>query len=187
MSGRTQVLIVDDEQVVCDLLSEELTERGYLCAAVLSGQEALAKTREESSDIVLLDIRLPGLSGIEVLRKLSEERPGLPVIMITALNDASTAVEAMKLGAYDYIVKPFDLDQVESCMRRALKQRDSKSRTLEMDAIARGVESGLSPSVVPMGLVIERTADAARQLGIPERDINKWVAERRKQIIELLA
>ena len=137
MASRIRVLIVDDEQVVCDLLSEELTERGYLCTAVLSGQEALAKTKEEHFDLVLLDVRLPGMSGMEVLRKLSEERPSFPVIMITALNDASTAVEAMKLGAYDYIVKPFDLGQVESCMRRALKQRGAKSRTLDMEAIAR--------------------------------------------------
>jgi DNA-binding NtrC family response regulator len=187
MASRIRVLIVDDEQVVCDLLSEELTERGYLCTAVLSGQEALAKTKEERFDLVLLDVRLPGLSGMEVLRKLFEERPSFPVIMITALNDASTAVEAMKLGAYDYIVKPFDLDQVESCMRRALKQRDTKGRSLEMDAIARGVEFGLSPSSVPMELVIERAADAARQLTIPEKDIKKWVAERSKRVLRLRA
>jgi len=187
MASRIRVLIVDDEQVVCDLLSEELTERGYLCTTVLSGQEALAKTKEERFGLVLLDVRLPGLSGMGVLRKLSEERPSFPVIMITALNDASTAVEAMKLGAYDYIVKPFDVDQVESCMRRALKQRDAKSMALEMDAIARGVESGLSPASVPFSLVIERTTDAARQLAIPEKDIKKWVAERSKRALGLRA
>ncbi len=121
VSKKPNVLIVDDEQVVCDLLHDELSERGYLCTTVLSGDDALGKLAKQDFDVVLLDIRLPGMSGMEVLREIWLNHGNTATIMITAVNDVDTAVEAMKLGASDYIVKPFDLDRVNTSIRAALK------------------------------------------------------------------
>ena len=179
VNKKPAVLIVDDEQVVCDILSVELSERGYLCTTVLSGDEALAKMAKEDFEVVLLDIRLPGMSGMEVLREIWLNHGNTATIMITAVNDVNTAVEAMKLGASEYIVKPFDLDRVADSIGTALeaKRADSKS-TSPIDAIALGVEVKLDPLSNYSKLVTERTIDVAWQLGIAEEEIEKWAAER---------
>jgi len=128
---KPSVLIVDDESVVCDVLYDGLSERGYLCTTVLNGNEALAKLATEDFNVVLLDIRLPGMSGMEVLWEIWLKQGNTATIMITAVNDVNTAVKAMKLGASDYLVKPFDLDRVETSIRTASdrKQANGKSST----------------------------------------------------------
>jgi len=146
VNQKPSVLIVDDEQVVCDILYDELSERGYLCTTALSGKDALAKLAAEDFDVVLLDIRLPGMSGLEVLREIWLNHSDTATIMITAVNDVNTAVLAIKWGASDYLVKPFNLDRVDASIRTAL---DTKQATIKpptrMDAIARGVEKKLDP------------------------------------------
>ena len=177
VNKKPSVLIVDDEQVVCDVLYEELSERDYLCATALSGKDALAKLATEDFAVVLLDIRLPGMSGMEVLREIWLNHSNAATIMITAVNDVSTAVEAMKLGASDYLVKPFDLDRVATSIHTALetKQAAQKSPT-EIDAIARGVEVKLDPFPAFSRVVTERTIDIARQLDIAEAEIQQWAS-----------
>ena len=190
---KPSVLIVDDEQAVCDLLHDELSERGYLCATALDGNEALAKLATEDFNVALVDIKLARVSGIEVLRKMQSNYPNTVAIMITAVNKVDTAVEAIKLGASDYIVKPLDLDRVNTSIRTALetKQVTSKSST-EMDAIARGVEAREELLTGYSKTVTERTIDIARQLGMAEEEIQRWVAARamldseRNRIIESL-
>lgn len=174
---RPSVLIVDDEQVVCDVLYDYLTERGYQCATVVSGKEALAKLSEQDFDAVLLDIRLPGMSGMEVLHQIWSEHGTTATIMITAVNDVGTAVEAMKLGALDYIVKPFDLDRVDATLRTALETRKAAQKSCaEIDAIARGIEAKLDPYSDYANLVTQTTIDIARKLETPEEEIQTWAA-----------
>jgi DNA-binding NtrC family response regulator len=169
------VLIVDDEPVVCDLLHSELSERGYQCTAVLSGKDALAQLASQDFDAVLLDIRLPGMSGMDVLREIWLNHNTTATIMITAVNDVDTAVEAMKLGASDYIVKPFDLDRVDTSIRTALETKPTaETAPSDMDAIARGVEARLDPLSSYSEMVTRRTIDIAWQLGIPEEEIQRW-------------
>src|SRR4030043_1314158 len=152
---KRRVLIVDDEPVICDLLSEDLSERGYLCEIAFDGNCALQKLAKEKYDITLLDIRLPEISGIEVLKEI-KSRYSSVVIMITAIDDVNTAVESMKLGALDYIVKPFNLDMLNSSINAALEKNIKSSlktnlttatdvgyeekELKELDAIARGIE-----------------------------------------------
>jgi len=172
---KPRVLIVDDEQVVCDLLQDELSNRGYLCTTALDGAEALADLAKQEFDVALLDIRLPGMSGMEVLREIWLNHIRTATIMITAINDVDTAVEAMKLGALDYIVKPFKLDRVDASIRNALETRQAlKKPTVEMDAIAHGVEAKLDPFSAYSKVVTQRTANIARQLGIDEKEIQRW-------------
>ena len=179
VNKRLSILIVDDEQVVCDLLHDELSERGYLCTTALDGNAALAKLATKDFDAVLLDIRLPGMSGMEVLRKALLDHHNTVTIMVTAINDVETAVEAMKLGASDYIVKPFDMDTVDMSIRTALEtKRTTGKRLSEMDSIASGVEVLLDPFLSYSKMVTQRTVDIARRLGISEKEIERWSVEK---------
>lgn len=199
--SKQKVLIVDDEQLVCDLLSDELHEQGYLCSIALEGAEALAKLAVEDFDLVLLDIRLPDISGIEILSKIRLKHPHVATVMVTAVNSVDTAVEATKLGALDYIVKPFNLDRVDASIRTILesKTRMSKNgeweidcgvsdegeerRTMEesyrqMNAIAQGVEARLNLFLGFSKAVTQEAVGIAWQLGIHEEEIERWAAIR---------
>jgi DNA-binding response OmpR family regulator len=196
MSGRrytmshkkVKVLIVDDEQVICDLLHDELSERGYLCKCVLKASEALSKLRMRYFDVALVDIRLPGISGIELLKKIRLHHHNTAVIMVTAINNIDTAVEAMRLGAVDYIVKPFDIDKVIRSIEIALENRENllakeagnitEQSFSPVDAIAYGVEAKLDLRDGHLKVVTERTIDIARWFGIDETEIQRWVTAR---------
>jgi len=172
---KPRVLIVDDEQIICDLLQDELSGRGYQCTTALNGDEALTNLAKQEFDAILLDIRLPGMSGMEVLREIWLNHINTSTIMITAVNDVNTAVEAMKLGALDYIIKPFELDRVDASIRNALETKQTlKKSSTKMDAIARGVEAKLDPFSAYSKVVTQKTIDIARQLGIDKEEIQRW-------------
>ncbi|MBW1867933.1 MAG: response regulator [Deltaproteobacteria bacterium] len=110
--GRFCILVVDDEFVVRDSLKEWLTDEGFQVDMAESGAEALEKLAREDFHLMLLDIKMPGMDGVEVFKRSKELRPGLPVVMMTAYATVETAVEAMKIGALDYLMKPFDPDSL---------------------------------------------------------------------------
>lgn len=120
---RGMVLIVDDEEAIRSILSRKLKAEGYSCETAADGKEALRKTSGKEFDLVLMDIKMPGLSGMEVLPRLVADHPDTGVLMLTAIVDTKTAVEAMKQGAYDYVTKPFDLDDLGLRVKRALERR----------------------------------------------------------------
>ncbi|MBW1980591.1 MAG: response regulator [Deltaproteobacteria bacterium] len=103
-----RILVVDDELIIRDSLKEWLEEEGFRVDMAASGAEALEQLGRESYQLMLLDIKMPGMDGVEVLQRSKEVRPELPVVMMTAYATVETAVEAMKIGAYDYLMKPFD-------------------------------------------------------------------------------
>ena len=117
------VLIVDDEEPIRSILSRKLEFDGYNCEVAADGKEALRKASMKSFDLVLLDINMPGLSGMEVLRRLTADHPDICVIMITAMADTTMHIEALRLGAYDYVTKPFDLDDLSTRVKNALEIR----------------------------------------------------------------
>jgi putative two-component system response regulator len=117
------VLIVDDEEPIRNILSYALQKQGYICKLAKRGDEALQSILMKDFDIALLDIDMPGMSGIEVLSQLITHRPDISVVMVTAIHDTKIAVEAMKLGAYDYVIKPFDLDDLGLRVEKALERR----------------------------------------------------------------
>lgn len=118
---KEKILVVDDEYLIRWSLSEKLKELGYRTVTAETGEEGLDLFRSESPDMVLLDIKLPGIDGIEVLRRIKENDPSIPVMMITATSQIEVAVTAMKLGAYDYIAKPFEFVEVSNKVRHALE------------------------------------------------------------------
>ena len=119
------ILLADDEMSMRELLSLLLEAEGYETIVSSSGKDALEKFRVERGriDLVIQDLKMPGMDGIELLRLLKSEAPDVPVIVITAFSSWDSAVEAMRLGAYDYIRKPFDTDTIRSVVKRAIERR----------------------------------------------------------------
>ena len=115
-----KILIVDDEAFNLDLLEQELTDRGYMVERAHDGAEALRTMEALRPDIVLLDYMMPGMSGLDVLRELQSRESDVPIIMMTAHGSIEVAVQAMKLGAYDFVVKPFEPDHIALAVQKAL-------------------------------------------------------------------
>src|SRR5712692_5014473 len=116
------VLVVDDEALICQQLERLYTYAGYNVAICSSVEQALKRLEAEDIDLVVTDIRLPGLSGIELTKRMHETYPDVPVIVITGYGDIGTAVEILKLGASDYIVKPFSGTTIQESTRVVLEK-----------------------------------------------------------------
>jgi len=117
------ILIVDDEPLIRKFLVETLQRMGFAVQDVSDGAQALRKIKAETFDLILTDIKMPGLTGMELLRKVREESPESVVVMMTAYATVESAVEAMKMGAFDYIIKPFSPDQIEMVTRKAAERQ----------------------------------------------------------------
>ena len=156
-----RVLIVDDERKMRRVLQMMVESLGLESAATDSGEEALLLSQREHFDLVLTDVRLPGISGIELLRGLRETDATLPVIVLTAYGSVPSAVEAMKLGAFDYVVKPFDVEALEQIVQNALRlqQVQAEHRYLRERLEHEGVDSVVAVSPAMRGVV-----ELARQL-----------------------
>ena len=108
-----RVLVVDDEPDAVELLQEFLTAKGYEVLTAGDGEEALRKVKRERPHLILLDVRMPKMNGLEVLRQVRQIDKEVGVIMVTAVNEEETGRQALELGAFDYIVKPLDLEYLE--------------------------------------------------------------------------
>jgi two-component system nitrogen regulation response regulator GlnG len=119
----SKILVVDDEEAVCWALDRALTREGHQVEVASSAEEAMARARRLRPDAVVLDVRLPGLDGLSALAQLRQLTGDAPVIVVTAFGNLSTAVRAVEGGAFDYLAKPFDLDQALDSVGRALQRR----------------------------------------------------------------
>ena len=122
---KKKILIVDDEKDTCEILAEILSDEGYETFSARSGRSALVKVEKEKPDLVLLDIKMPQMDGIEGLERIKKIDKGIAVIMITAYGALNTARGAMRLGAYDYITKPFDVNLIKGIVKEALSGREA--------------------------------------------------------------
>jgi len=118
-----RILAVDDEIPINELLARYLEKEGYVCETAFSAEEALDKVKERKFALALIDIKMPGMNGIALLEKLKEMDSDMAVLVVTAVKDREIAIKAMKLGADDYIVKPFDLEEIVQSVKRALERR----------------------------------------------------------------
>ena len=119
-----KVLIVDDEHDFATALAERLRLRGYEATAIFSPDEALATTKEMQPDVVLLDLRLPGVSGIEMLMTMREFVPGVEIILLTGHLDLAQRIQGMRLDAFEYIMKPIEIADLINKIEKAGKHRD---------------------------------------------------------------
>jgi len=124
----SRVLVVDDERLIRWSLEQTLGKSGYDVETAADGARAMAAVREETPDLVLLDLKLPDTDGIQVLRQIKQTHPEIPVVIMTAYADVATAVEAMRLGAYDYISKPIDFENLAVALRNALETRQLRQK-----------------------------------------------------------
>lgn len=125
-----KLLIIDDEQSILDLLKTVFTKEGYTVYATPSPKKALQLTEKDDVSLILADIRLPEMSGMDVLKKVKENNPQIPVVMITAYGTIQQAVEAMKAGALDYVVKPFDIEELKIIVAQGLETQKLKEENI---------------------------------------------------------
>ena len=120
---RPRILIVDDEEDFVTALAERLTLREYEAATSFTGQDAIEKIKEHNYDIIILDVQMPGTSGIDVLKEIKNTKPLTEVIMLTGNATVETAIEGMKLGAFDYLMKPCETDDLTVKIENAYKKK----------------------------------------------------------------
>lgn len=130
-----KILVVDDEEAIREVVSTLLDAQGFRCTTCSNGRLGLEAFRKDSYDLVLSDIVMPEMDGLKLLAELRLDDPDVPVIMVTAMHDISIALEAIRAGAYDYILKPFEKDQLYLSVRRALEHRRLvlENRTYQSD------------------------------------------------------
>ena len=158
--SRKRILVVDDEHSIRKVLQALLMREGHAVDLATNGAEAISRLGEESYELVITDLRMPGVDGMELLGFCAQQLPGLPVIVITAHGTVDTAVEALKLGAYDYITKPFEQDELRMVIDKALRREEASRGVLHEDAAGRFAIIGRTPSMKQVYSLIEKVADS---------------------------
>jgi putative nucleotidyltransferase with HDIG domain len=130
-----KILVVDDEEAIREVVSTLLESQGFNCTTAANGRLAAETFRNDTFDLVLSDIVMPEMDGLKLLNEIRSQDPDVPIIMVTAMHDISIALEAIRAGAYDYILKPFEKDQLQMSVRRALEHRRLvlENRTYQSD------------------------------------------------------
>lgn len=195
--SNTTVLVVDDEDGIRQALDRFLTRLGYSVRQAPGGPEALAMLASERPAAMLSDIRMPGMTGVELVPKVIAADPDVAIIMLTAIDEPRTAIDCLKLGAFDYLIKPVDLEELELSLQAALRARqleiDRRNleqwlarevavRTREIEERTALVESVALDAIAAAtgwagaGAAIERLA---KDLGVSESEIRAEVDKRR--------
>ncbi len=180
------ILIIDDEKAIRKTLSEILSFEGYKIDEATDGEEGLRKFREKTYDVVLSDIKMPKIDGIEFLQKAVEINPDVPIIMISGHGNIETAVEAVKKGAYDFIQKPPDLNRLLITIRNAMERNSlvSETKTLKRKAFKAQEMIGNSQPILKIKETIEKVAPTeARVLitgenGVGKELVARWLHEK---------
>ncbi len=155
----TTVLVVDDEDGIRQALTRFLTRLGYKVQTAANAAEALERQAEQRAQAMLCDIRMPETSGVELLPQMLARDPDLAIIMLTAIDEPRTAIDCLKLGAYDYLIKPVDLEELELSLQHALRQRQ-----LEVDR--RELEQWLAREVAVRTRDLEERSAAIEQVAL---------------------
>ncbi len=158
---RPRILVVDDEPSIRTVLKAHLSREGHDVSTASDGAEAVSALTGAPFDLVISDLKMPGMSGLELLAWCTREQPGLPVVLITAHGTVDTAVEALKLGAQDFITKPFDLDELKQAVDKALRVEQARRRSWLDDTLF-GADAGRFD-------LIGRTAAMRRVYNLVER------------------
>src|ERR1700689_2951586 len=159
---RKQVLIVDDEPNLRKILSAQLSRDGYEVMTAEDGEQGLAMLKEHHIDLVITDLKMPKVDGMTLLKRALELEPELPIVLITAHGTIDTAVEALKSGAFDFVTKPFDKDEVRQIVAKALKTRELRGADATSTPTAQAARFGIigtSPNITDLYAILERVAD----------------------------
>src|SRR5579862_7755931 len=198
-----RILVVDDEETIREIVSSMLTAAGYKCRQACSGMEALALLESgEEFELMLSDLMMANLDGIGLLERTKERFPEMPVVMVTAVHDISVALAAIRNGAYDYLLKPFEREQLLATVRRALENRRLKrendayrtnlealvaARTQQWKTALSNLEKSYDTTLEVLGDALDLkdketeghsrrvtayTIAIARKMGLPKEEIN---------------
>ena len=151
-----RILIVDDEKMICSVLARRLNREGHACVMANNGREALSHFYKDAFSLIISDIKMPEIDGIELLRRVKEMNPKMMVIIMTAYPEIDMAVKAMRMGAYDFIIKPVDLDLVVLSVKKALEM---KNLDQEVESYHKNLER----------LVEERTSEIRQALSVVKK------------------
>jgi DNA-binding NtrC family response regulator len=183
-----QILVVDDEEAIREVVSTMLESKGYRCTAVSNGRAAQEQVKRSTPDLVLSDMIMPEMDGIRLLDWLREYDPEIPVIMVTAIHDISTALEAIRRGAYDYILKPFEKDQLFLGVGRALQHRrlvaENRSYQLKLEQQVEERTAELNHSLARLKQSYDDTLEAlghACSAGLPGHSRARCFSPRHRQ------
>src|SRR5260221_2427450 len=160
-----RILVVDDEETIREIVSSMLTTAGYKCRQAASGMEALALLESgEEFELMLSDLMMADLDGIGLLERTKERYPDMPVVMVTAVHDVSVALSAIRNGAYDYLLKPFDREQLLATVRRALENRrlklENRAYQTNLEALVTARTEQLRQSVTTLEQSYDITLEA---------------------------
>ena len=190
----TTVLVVDDEDGIRHALDRFLTRLGYRVVQASSGAEALALLAKEKPMALLSDIRMPNMTGVELVPKVMAQDADVAIIMLTAIDEPRTAIECLKLGAYDYLIKPVDLDELELSLqgglrarqleieRRELEQwlaREVAERTRELEEKTAVIEDVALTALAAAPDRPEQVKRLAAEMGVPLEEVAAEVKKRR--------
>ena len=155
-----RILVVDDEIAIRDAMCNILVQAGYQCHPVTTGREALAYLRsDDNTSIVLSDLIMEGMDGLALLARMKQEHPEIPVVMVTAVHDISVALAAIRNGAYDYLLKPFEKEQLLAMVRRALETRRLRLENLAYQTKLESLVSGRTEMLRKALADLERSYD----------------------------
>ncbi|MBI3447931.1 MAG: sigma-54-dependent Fis family transcriptional regulator [Acidobacteria bacterium] len=169
MSDRGRLLIVDDEVSVRDSLARWFADEGYEVGTAESASGALKRVAEAAWDVALLDIKMPGIDGIELQRRLREIEPDLPIVIMTGYASVETAVQALKDGAYDYVTKPFDPDDIAHTVKNALAHRKVKDENVRLKE--RALEAARPAELVGRSAAMQKVYRAIETVGPNETSV----------------
>jgi len=134
---KVRVLLVDDEEQFVETLAQRLEARDFTVATAFNGDQALEYVRGKDVDVVVLDVLMPGLSGIDTLREMKRVRPLTEVIMLTGHATVETAIEGMKLGAFDYLMKPTEIEDLVEKINKAQRRKSEQEERIQKATIER--------------------------------------------------
>ncbi|MBN2284164.1 MAG: hybrid sensor histidine kinase/response regulator [Deltaproteobacteria bacterium] len=189
------ILIIDDEESIRDGCRQALEKMGYSVISTGDGQEGIKLAREKQPDVAYVDLKLPGISGMDIIEILSRELPDLVLIVVTGYASIVSAVESMKKGAYDYLPKPFTPDQLRAVTRRALEHRDLKVEALKLKEEKEEIQRNFitfvshemrSPLVTIQQYIESLKVVAGECLGEQERQIIDRIEKRIQNLEDLV-
>jgi DNA-binding NtrC family response regulator len=162
---RGKILIVDDEQMMCEMLADDLKRHGFQTTWCISSEKALDVLKTQSFDVLLTDLNLPNMNGIELCERIVANRPDIPVIVITAFGSMETAVAAIRAGAYDFVTKPIDTEFLVLALDRAVRHRSLQEKVTLLDEALKKSRRfdeliGESPLMQKLMNRLERVADS---------------------------
>ncbi|MFO0611895.1 MAG: sigma-54 dependent transcriptional regulator [Polyangiaceae bacterium] len=162
MSGR--LLVVDDELAVCELLAADLGRHGFEVTTCTSGDAAFALTLDGDFDAVITDLHMRGMSGIDLCERLALNRPDLVVVVITAFGSLETAISAIRAGAYDFVTKPFEMEQIRLTARRAIEHKRLRQEVKRLRERVADPTGWFGPTIIGSSPALARLADAVRRV-----------------------